>query len=134
MTVLSNPAGPLTLALEGNVSEDALPEIVRLIQDGEQSRRRVVLDLGDVTLMDRVAVRFFASQLRRGIDLGRTAGDCPPDPGRRTEPEARGPGPRRRHADGPRGRALFREPAPARHRTDQLPLIPEALDFPGNHS
>ncbi len=69
MTVLSNPAGPLTLALEGNVSEDALPEIVRLIQDGEQSRRRVVLDLGDVTLMDRVAVRFFASQLRRGIEL-----------------------------------------------------------------
>lgn len=69
MNTFSNPAGSLTVALEGNVNADALPEIDRLIRDGEHHQRRVVLDLGDVTLMDRVAVRFIARQLKRGIEM-----------------------------------------------------------------
>ncbi len=32
-------------------------------------RSQVVLDMGEVTLMDRAAVRFFARQLRRGVEL-----------------------------------------------------------------
>ncbi len=69
MTVSSNPAGGTTLALQGNVGAGALPEIGRLIKNGKQNRRQVVLDLGEVTLIDRVAVRFFAGQLRRGVEL-----------------------------------------------------------------
>ena len=69
MTVFSGPAGCLTVALDGSVTAETLPEIVRLMHDGDKTRRRVVLDLGEVTLMDRVAVRFFAEQLGRGIEL-----------------------------------------------------------------
>jgi hypothetical protein len=69
MTVFSNPAGSLILALEGSVSAEALPEIDRVIRDSEHSRRRVVLDLGEVTLMDRVTVRFIAGLLQRGIEV-----------------------------------------------------------------
>jgi NodT family efflux transporter outer membrane factor (OMF) lipoprotein len=69
MTELSNPTGRLILALEGSVGADALPEITRQIKNGKQSRRQVALDLGEVTLLDRAAVRFFAGQLKRGVEL-----------------------------------------------------------------
>ena len=69
MTELSNPAGCMILALEGSVGADALPEITRQIKNGKQSRKRVALDLGEVTLLDRAAVRFFAGQLKRGVEL-----------------------------------------------------------------
>jgi NodT family efflux transporter outer membrane factor (OMF) lipoprotein len=69
MTVVSNPAGSMILALEGKVGAEALPEIERVIKNGKQDRRQVALDLGEVTLTDRDAVRFFAGQARRGIEL-----------------------------------------------------------------
>lgn len=69
ITVMSNPAGPMTLALEGNVRAGALPEISRLIRDGKRSRRQVVLDLGEVTLVDPAAVRFLARQIRQGVEM-----------------------------------------------------------------
>ncbi len=65
----SSPAGSLVLALEGKVGADALPEIERRMRDGKHDRREVALDLGEVTLIDRDAVRFFAGQLRRGVSL-----------------------------------------------------------------
>ena len=63
----------MTLALTGNVSQEVLPEIDRLIANGRQSDRSVTLDLSEVTLIDRVAARFFAEQIERGIELV----DCP---------------------------------------------------------
>jgi NodT family efflux transporter outer membrane factor (OMF) lipoprotein len=69
MTVISDPAGSMVLALEGNVGADSLPEIERHMKDGKQDRKQVSLDLGEVTLMDRDAMRFFAGQLRRGVEL-----------------------------------------------------------------
>lgn len=69
MTALSNFTGSMTLALAGNVSEDALPEIDRLIHDGTRIQKQVALDLSEVTLMDRAAARFFAQQAKRGIEL-----------------------------------------------------------------
>ncbi len=69
MTVVSNPAGSMILTLEGNVGAEALPEIERVIKNGKQDRRQVALDLGEVTLTDRDAVRFFAGQAKRGIEL-----------------------------------------------------------------
>jgi anti-anti-sigma regulatory factor len=69
ITVLSNPPGPRTLALAGSLSADAVHEIDRLIKDFRQTPSQVVLDMGEVTLMDRAAVRFFARQLKRGVEL-----------------------------------------------------------------
>src|ERR1700693_4675976 len=69
MTEFSSPAGCMILALEGSVEAGALPEITRHIRNGQHNRRQVALDLGEVTLIDRVAVRFFAGQLRRGVEL-----------------------------------------------------------------
>jgi hypothetical protein len=69
----SNSAGGLTLALVGNVSIDVLPQIDRLVGDGRRLQGRVMLDLSEVTLMDRTAARFFAEQLDRGVELV----DCP---------------------------------------------------------
>ncbi len=60
----------LTLALTGSISADVLPEIDRLIT---VKQGRVILDLSEVTLMDRVAARFLALQIERGVELV----DCP---------------------------------------------------------
>jgi hypothetical protein len=65
--------GCVTLALAGSVKEEVLPEIGRLIANGEHDHARVMLDLSEVTLIDRVAARFFAEQLERGVELV----DCP---------------------------------------------------------
>lgn len=59
----------MTLALEGSVGAGVLPEIERRMKTGKRSRKQVALDLGEVTLMDRGAARFFAGQLRRGVEL-----------------------------------------------------------------
>ena len=69
ITVLPNPSGSRTLALAGSVGADSVPEIDRLIRDVRQERSQVVVDMGEVTLMDRAAVRFFARQQRRGVAL-----------------------------------------------------------------
>jgi NodT family efflux transporter outer membrane factor (OMF) lipoprotein len=69
MTEFSNPAGCMILALEGSVGAASLPEITRHIKSGKQNRKQVTLDLGEVTLLDKAAARFFAGQLRRGVEL-----------------------------------------------------------------
>jgi NodT family efflux transporter outer membrane factor (OMF) lipoprotein len=69
MTEFSSPAGCMILALEGSVGAGVLPEITRHINSGKQDRRQVALDLGEVTLLDRAAARFFAGQLKRGVEL-----------------------------------------------------------------
>jgi len=69
VTVLPNPSGIRTLALAGSISADSVPEIDRLIKDVRETRSRVALDMGEVTLMDRAAVRFFARQQKRGVTL-----------------------------------------------------------------
>ena len=69
ITVLPNPCGTKTLALAGSVGAESVHEIDRLIKDVRQARREVVLDMGEVTLMDRAAVRFFARQQKRGVAL-----------------------------------------------------------------
>lgn len=69
VTVLPNLSGTRTLALAGSVGADSVHEIDRLIRDVRQARSQVVLDMGEVTLMDRAAVRFFARQQKRGVAL-----------------------------------------------------------------
>ena len=67
INVLSNDPEGMTLALEGKIDAEALRQIDRLIKGSRQNR--IVLDLGEVTLLDRVAARFLAGQLRRGCEL-----------------------------------------------------------------
>lgn len=74
MTALSNPAGPVTLALSGHIEADALAELRQRIDDAGRMDRRVSVDLSEVTLMDRVAVRFLACQPAGGVELV----NCPP--------------------------------------------------------
>ena len=69
LTAMPQRDGFVIVALTGNVSEDVLPEIGRLIA----ADPHVALDLSEVTLMDRTSARFFAEQVRRGIELV----DCP---------------------------------------------------------
>ena len=47
----------------------ALRKIDRLLLDCRRNSTPVVFDLSDVALMDRDAVRFFAGQIRRGVEL-----------------------------------------------------------------
>ena len=69
ITLLPSPSGPKTLALAGTIGADSVDKIDRLIRDVSQARDPVVLDMGEVTLMDRVAARFLARQQRRGVAL-----------------------------------------------------------------
>jgi anti-anti-sigma regulatory factor len=73
LTAVTGSGGSVVLALAGTVREDAIPEICRLISDEEKHDARVALDLSEVTLIDRVAARFFAEQMERGLELV----DCP---------------------------------------------------------
>ena len=68
-TVSSDQADSLTLAISGNVSQDALPEIALLIDRARRDHEKVILDLGEVTLLDRAAAQFFADQFEGGVRL-----------------------------------------------------------------
>ncbi|MFZ0590158.1 MAG: hypothetical protein WAM39_06730 [Bryobacteraceae bacterium] len=73
LTAVPGSNGSVTLALAGSVSEDVLPEICHLIGRGQQNKMRIMLDLSEVTLIDRGSARFFAEQMEEGIELV----DCP---------------------------------------------------------
>jgi anti-anti-sigma regulatory factor len=68
-TVSSNQSDSVVLAIAGNVSQEALPEIALLIDDGRRDHEKVILDLSEVTLMDPAAAQFFADQFRGGVRL-----------------------------------------------------------------
>jgi hypothetical protein len=59
--------------LSGRIEAEYLPELRRLI-DGEERGRPVTLDLGEVKLVDRDAVRFLAECEAAGVTLENCAG------------------------------------------------------------
>jgi anti-anti-sigma regulatory factor len=69
LTPAASRAGSWTLALSGSVDGASLPEIGRFIQEGRDGSKTVVLDLGEVTLLDRAAAYFFAEQRRQGVEV-----------------------------------------------------------------
>jgi hypothetical protein len=73
LTPAASRAGSWTLALSGSVDEGSLPEIGRFIQEGRKGCKTIVLDLGEVTLLDRAAAYFFAEQRRLGVEVA----NCP---------------------------------------------------------
>jgi hypothetical protein len=68
-TVSSTQSDSLTLALAGNVCQEALPEIALLIDHGRRDHEKVILDLSEVTLLDPAAAQFFTDQFRGGVRL-----------------------------------------------------------------
>ena len=69
MTVSSSQSNSLTLAVAGKVNADSLAEIGRYIESGRRNRQQVVLDLSEVTLLDRAAARFFGETARQGVEV-----------------------------------------------------------------
>lgn len=55
--ILRSANGEVALRLIGRMSEENLPEVKSLI-DSEQNNSRIVLDLKDLTLVDREVVHF----------------------------------------------------------------------------
>jgi hypothetical protein len=66
--------GFVTFALSGRIEEEHLPELQKLLEVETQAKpTAVTLDLVDVRLVDREAIRFLAACEAQGILLK----DCP---------------------------------------------------------
>ena len=59
----------LTLALAGKISGNSLGELRREIEKARRMCREVVIDLGEVTLLDHQALEFLAAQSREYVRL-----------------------------------------------------------------
>lgn len=59
----------ITLLLNGKFSEDAIPELAQSLLNAKQQHDSVVLDLSEVTLVDRQAVRYFSEQVSDEVKL-----------------------------------------------------------------
>jgi hypothetical protein len=59
----------VTLLLNGKFSEDSIPELEHSIVEARESRRRVYIDLSEVTLVDRKAVEYFSEQAAQDVKL-----------------------------------------------------------------
>jgi anti-anti-sigma regulatory factor len=68
----SDSRGCAIFALSGRIEERDLPELQELL-DTEAKATRLTLDLAEVKLVDREAIRFLAACETRGIELN----DCP---------------------------------------------------------
>jgi anti-anti-sigma regulatory factor len=65
-----HPGGnSITLLLNGRFSEDALPELEQSITEARGARKRVVIDLSEVTLVDRKTVQYFSEQAVSNVKL-----------------------------------------------------------------
>jgi ABC-type transporter Mla MlaB component len=52
----------VTLWLNGKFGEEALPELAQSISDAKDANQKVLVDLSEVTLVDRKAVQYFSEQ------------------------------------------------------------------------
>ncbi|MBV9084059.1 MAG: anti-sigma factor antagonist [Acidobacteriaceae bacterium] len=59
----------ITLLLNGKFSEDAIPHLSESISQARDSHNRVLLDLSEVTLVDRKAVQYFSEQASQNVKL-----------------------------------------------------------------
>jgi anti-anti-sigma regulatory factor len=64
-----DPAGPVTVTLAGKCNGGSLGELRRAIDKARRTHRQVVIDLGEVTLVDRPSLQFLAEQARDDIKL-----------------------------------------------------------------
>lgn len=59
----------ITLVLDGKFSEDALPALRQSVSAARQAQQTVYIDLSEVTLVDRKAVRYFSEQAACDVKL-----------------------------------------------------------------
>jgi len=64
-----DPAGPVRLALAGKCSGGCLGELRRAIARARRMQKQIVIDMSEVTLVDRPSLQFLASQVREDITL-----------------------------------------------------------------
>ena len=65
----SDPAGAATLLLAGCVNQDSVDQIEQALEAVRRTHRAVQIDLSEVTLVDRLGLRFLAAQRRRDVKL-----------------------------------------------------------------
>ena len=65
---ISAKQGVVVFALSGRIKAEEMAELQRLLEDEEQDHR-IVLDLGEVKLVDRDAVKFLAHCEANGIQI-----------------------------------------------------------------
>jgi anti-anti-sigma regulatory factor len=61
--------GDTTLALAGKCNGTALGELRRAIERARRTHKRVLIDLSEVTLLDRPSLQFLAAQTREDVQL-----------------------------------------------------------------
>jgi len=64
-----DPAGPITLALAGKCSGGCLGELRRAIEKARRTQKQIVIDMSEVTLVDRPSLQFLAAQARDNVML-----------------------------------------------------------------
>ncbi len=64
-----DPAGAVTLAITGKCNGGCLGELRRAIQKVKRMQRQIVIDMSEVTLVDRPSLQFLAAQARENITL-----------------------------------------------------------------
>jgi hypothetical protein len=69
ITVKAETSEMVTVALSGLLSGAGMGELRREIERAQRMRKRVTIDLGEVTLLDRYSLTFLAAQTREDIAL-----------------------------------------------------------------
>ena len=69
ITVKAENLEGATLALSGPLSGAGLGELRREIERAQRLRKRVTIDLSEVTLLDRYSLAFLAAQAREDVQL-----------------------------------------------------------------
>lgn len=70
ITTEAHPAErAVTLWLNGKFCEDAIPELEHSISEARGAHQRIVIDLSEVTLVDRKAVQYISEQAGNDIKL-----------------------------------------------------------------
>jgi anti-anti-sigma regulatory factor len=65
----SDPAGAGRVLLAGSVCEDSLDELARALAAAAHAHREIIIDLSEVTLVDRLGLQFLAAQREKDVKL-----------------------------------------------------------------
>jgi len=69
IATLQDPAGLVTLAIAGKCNGGCLGELRRAIDKARRMQRQIVIDMSEVTLVDRPSLQFLAAQARDNVTL-----------------------------------------------------------------
>jgi ABC-type transporter Mla MlaB component len=64
-----DPAAPITLLLAGKCSGGCLGELRRAIEKARRTQKQIIIDMSEVTLVDRPSLQFLAEQVRDNVVL-----------------------------------------------------------------